>query len=559
VGLAVLWCLDRRAVHALPACLIVAALLVQQFLMKSSADTQLLWSPYYKVVVTPVISNELKDGFSVQVNDQFLLTGLHMDSSAPIQDMKDTDPEARKRNTDAIRNEQVYHEFPFRLRSKTKRVLVLGAGVGNDVALALRFGAEKVVAVEIDPVVLKLGKQHPDQPYDRAKYGDRVEVIYNDARAYLNNTDEKFDLVLFATLDAHGLLSSVGSLRLDSFVYTQESLTAAKRHLADNGLLILSFGPFRPETQYRQYCTLRNVFGAAPRFFIYGNVDPGAAPLGNQTLVAGDVGNLDLQQLPSQWREVSKDEVDKKLAEYPSSVMPATDDWPHLYIKERRIPTEYLFVLGGILLVSAAMVYYHFRSDGFRPDGHFFFLGAAFLLMETKGITELSLLLGSTWQVNAVVFVVILIVILLANLLILRLGRPVFVPVAFGLLGLTLASEYAWPVSTWGQGLGSGAPFLGALYLGVPIFFAAVIFASTFSQAKVASAALASNLLGSVFGGVTEYLSLAYGIRFLSLLALAMYAGAFVFWLWQQRGRAAQAPAIVKDDPTTAFAAQPGV
>jgi spermidine synthase len=48
---------------------------------------------------------------------------------------------------------------------KPKNILIIGAGSGNDVAAALLSGAEHVDAVEIDPVINRLGRQnHPTTP-----------------------------------------------------------------------------------------------------------------------------------------------------------------------------------------------------------------------------------------------------------------------------------------------------------------------------------------------------------------------------------------------------------
>ncbi len=61
------------------------------------------------------------------------------------------------------------------------QVLIIGAGSGNDVSRALAWGAERVDAVEIDPVIYRLGRQHhPDHPYD----DPRVFVHLNDGRNY---------------------------------------------------------------------------------------------------------------------------------------------------------------------------------------------------------------------------------------------------------------------------------------------------------------------------------------------------------------------------------------
>jgi hypothetical protein len=155
--------------------------------------------------------------------------------------------------------------------------------------------------------------------------------------------------------------------------------------------------------------------------------------------------------------------------------------------------------------------------------------------METKSVTQYALLVGSTWQTNSLVFVVILATILAANLFVLtRLKRP-RVPLMYGLLVTALVVSYAWPISMWHLAPGLGAYTAAAAYLGIPILLAAIIFAVAFRGARLGSEALASNLLGAILGGTLEYLSLALGIRALSLLAAGMYLTAFVFWL---RGRA---------------------
>ena len=117
------------------------------------------------------------------------------------------------------------------------KVLVLGAGTGNDVAVALDEGAEHVDAVEIDPVILDLGRLHPDRPYA----SPRVRLINTDARAFLNESTEKYDLIVFGTLDSMTRLSALSNVRLDNFVYTRECIAAAKAHLSPQGGLVLYF------------------------------------------------------------------------------------------------------------------------------------------------------------------------------------------------------------------------------------------------------------------------------------------------------------------------------
>ena len=504
--------LDRQIAHLGPILLIGVSLAALFLDASSNRRDQVLWSPYYKVVASPISeSGELSDGFVVNVNNQFLLSGLDLSPGyVPGPDIPD-DIAAQ------VEQLKSYYSFPFSL-SDVQSALVLGSGAGNDVAAALRAGVGSVTAVEIDPLVLELGTlHHPEQPYGWPS----VKTVVDDGRAFLRESDDEFDLVLFATLDAHGLLSGTSNLRIDSFIYTKESIQSAKDHVAPGGLLVLSFGPFREDVQYRQYTTVRDVFGQEPLFFLH--------ETGQRSIVAGDIQQVDSSSLLPGWRLIDETEIEDRLAIYPYAETAATDDWPYLYIREPRIPREYIWTLIGIIVLSLILVTANFRQ-AYRVDGHFLFLGAGFLLLETKSVTEFGLLMGSTWQTNVMVFSVILVVILGANLLVMtRLPRPP-IRIVYGVIGASLLLQYAFPVSTWATQPGAVGLSAAALYLGVPIFLAAIVFAGSFQTAAVGTAALASNLVGAVLGGTTEYLSLAWGIRSLTLIALGMYALSWVFW-----------------------------
>jgi SAM-dependent methyltransferase len=497
--------------HLVSVAIVAICLAVQQWSSTSFFAKQVFWSPYYKVIAQPVIPGEWDKGVALEVNDQFLLSGFDLRNEATLDPDK-VNEQARI----SISRLKSYYRFPFELKP-VKSVLILGSGMGNDVASALRCGVEHVTAVEIDPTVLELGKRyHPEKPYSSPK----VRIVCNDGRAFLNHTDEKFDIVMFATLDAHGLISTVGNVRLDSFIYTRESIEAAKRCLNPGGLLVLSFGPFREETQYRQYSTVKTVFTQEPLYFIHAN--------GHRTIVAGDLDGLGEKELPSEWKLISHEERRAKMQEYTCASIPATDDWPHLYLRSPSVPREYWSVLGGILLISVLMLMAQFKG-GSRLDGRLFFLGAGFLLLETKAVTEFALLIGSTWVVNVMVFSVILLMILAANFVVLKFVKNTPVQFYYLLLFLALLVEYLYPPATWVGTAQSNQIVLGGCYLGVPIFLSALIFATTFRGVQLGSVALAGNILGAVLGGTCEYFSLALGIRALNLLALSMYGLAFVF------------------------------
>ena len=100
----------------------------------------------------------------------------------------------------------------------------------------------------------------------------------------------------------------------------------------------------------------------------------------------------------------------------------ATDDWPFLYLRGRMIPDLSIRSMIELGVLGILMLYLFLpKSLGrLRLDWRMFFLGAAFMLLETKAVVQLALLFGSTWLVNSLVFFAALVLILLANLFVLK-------------------------------------------------------------------------------------------------------------------------------------------
>jgi predicted membrane-bound spermidine synthase len=154
-----------------------------------------------------------------------------------------------------------YYDFPYKAHPTLGNIAVVGAGTGNDVAAALRAGAQRVNAIEIDPVILLTGKlSHPEKPYSNP----RVHAVVNDARSFLRTTDEKFDLVVYGLLDSHTLLSQGSSVRLDSFVYTVEALREARSRLKPDGVISLSFAVLSAAQGRKIYLMLQQAFDYFP-------------------------------------------------------------------------------------------------------------------------------------------------------------------------------------------------------------------------------------------------------------------------------------------------------
>jgi hypothetical protein len=202
----------------------------------------------------------------------------------------------------------------------------------------------------------------------------------------------------------------------------------------------------------------------------------------------------------------------------------ATDDWPFLYLQGKLIPglSARSMIVLGVLGVAMVCLFLPKGRGRMRIDGRMFFLGAAFMLLETKAVVQLALLFGSTWVVNSLVFFSALILILLANLYVLKAPPTQLTWHHAGLLGL-LAAATAIPLDVF---LGGGILWRYvvpcALTLG-PMFFAGVIFARSFRDATDPDMAFGSNIAGSVLGGLSESFSMLIGFRYLLLLAISCY------------------------------------
>jgi hypothetical protein len=209
-------------------------------------------------------------------------------------------------------------------------------------------------------------------------------------------------------------------------------------------------------------------------------------------------------------------------------VAPATDDWPFPYLHHASIPASYLLMLAVILLGSVLLAGAGGGSFArMRSYVDLAFMGAAFLLLETKSIVGFALLFGTTWFVNALVFAGVLVAIYLAveTARWVRLPPP---PVLYGALLAALAAAWVVPQAAL-LGLPVIPRFLAASALAfAPVFLANLVFAQRFAGVEGSGTAFAANLLGAMVGGTIEYLSLITGYRFLLVVVALLYALAFV-------------------------------
>ena len=480
----------KRIIYAVIFLIIIA------FLILFKTNHNVIWSPYYRISYEDLIARgktggPVKVGYLVKVDYDTTQTALDLSGGAADAKADFTHATAR------------YYNLPYLIAPKLGNVLIIGSGVGNDVAAALRNNAKNIDAVEIDPEILRLGRKiHPEHPY----FSKRVRIINDDGRAYIQRVskDKKYDLIIFGFVDSLAALSKLSTVRLEFFMYTNENLRQTLGLLNENGLLVISFGTaWKDWIVKRLFNTCKSAFRQDPVC-----IDTGYCALSTMYLLGPAINKLGfVDKIKSLGENIITRQVSG------SNVRAVTDDWPFLYNSPNTFPIAYVLSILIILCSGAVLVkkkIFSKNKTGNNFNWHMFFMGAAFLLF------------GSTWIVNSVVFASILLVILLANYINkLTDIKNYFLLYAF--LGISLAINYIFPFSVLNHLSLMQKTILGGLITALPVFFAAIIFANAFKKAASAHIYLGSNILGSLFGGTMEATSLVIGIKNLLIIAGIFY------------------------------------
>src|SRR6266704_1504554 len=368
---------------------------------------------------------------------------------------------------------QDFYFYPYRhvTPQNLGRVLIIGAGTGNDVAVALSKGAQHVDAVEIDPSLVAAGRQrHLNHPYQ----DPRVTVYVADGRQYLQDTSKRYNLILLALPDSLTALAGQSGIRLESYMLTEQSIAAARAHLAPGGTFAM-YNWYAPFVFNRYATTLEGVFHRTPCAEVGGVRGAGRRPAVLTVAPGGPVPHC-----ASFW--------------HGTRVAPATDNWPFPYLRHPSIPAFYLAILAAILLGSLLLV----RAGG-----------GSFTRMTSY--VDLAFLVAVYLAVETARWV--------------RLPPP---PVLYGALIAALAVAWVVPQASL-LGLPVIPRFLaGSALAFAPVFLANLVFAQRFSGVEGSGTAFAANLLGAMVGGTIEYVALISGYRFLLILVAILYALAFI-------------------------------
>jgi SAM-dependent methyltransferase len=441
-------------------------------------------------------------------------------------------------------------------------VLIVGAGSGNDVSAALVNGAKHIDAVDIEPVLNEIGREnHPDRPYS----DPRVSIHLEDGRSFVRKTPKRYDLIAYALVDSLVLHSGYSSLRLESFLFTEEAFRDIEAKLKPDGLFVMY-------NYYRQGWIVgrlekmaEQVFGTKPVVIslpyqekIVANPSDQQSDASDQTghitfIVAGRKESAALEAIKKKFaasgtfwinnhagKNANVDgygpqppNVASTSADDWERIAPATvdtagidflpnDNWPFLYLRSPRIPSLNIRGMIMIAVLSLIILCAFAPVRTLRPNGQMFFLGAGFMLLETKGVVHMALLFGSTWVVNSIVFFAILVMILLSNLTVLFI-KPKRQTVFYSLLIASLLVNAYVPMTYFLSLPGEARVVFSCLVVFLPVFFAGVIFAASFRDSQHPDVDFGSNIGGVILGGMAEFFSLVVGFDHLLYIAIGFY------------------------------------
>lgn len=462
---------------------IIAALLVM--LLAESLSSVDVWSPYYKISTT--VAGHTYSGLEVSANN------------IPYQTLY---------SISTLHKIEPFYFFPYRhvTRSSLSDVLVIGAGTGNDVGVVLAEGARHVDAVEIDPELVALGRQYnPEHAYE----SPRVNVYVDDGRAFLQDAKKHYSLILYALPDSQTALTGQSApVGLENYLLTTQAIQVARAHLTPGGTFAM-YNYYQPFLLDRYATTLDDVFGSRPC------VEVGNTLSGRDQAVLTVALHGETPSCSSFWNG--------------DAVAPVSDDRPYPYLQVPSIPNFYLLVLG--LILAASLLVVRIAGGPLIRMVRFvdlFWMGAAFLLLESKNIVQFALLFGTTWFVNSLVFAGVLLSVYAA----VETARHVTLPrpllLYFALL-VSLGVSFAVPQDAL-LGLPVVVRFVAATALAfAPIFIANLVFAQRFKDVGSTTTAFGANLLGAILGGALAYLSLITGFRFLLVVVAVLYGLAFAF------------------------------
>jgi len=460
---------------------------------------------------------------------------------------------------------------------KPRHVLVIGAGGGLDVHSALRSGAARVDAVEINPTIAKLMTETYAERSGGVLLRPEVTLHVAEGRSFVRRSTERFDLIQLSLIDTWAAAGAGAYSLSESYLYTVEAFVDYFEHLQDGGVLTVTRWLQEQPRETLKVCTvaaaaLRRLGVAQPEDHI---VVAASGNLANVMIKRTPFGTDDLEALArvaderefgfvyapgiqgkNDFVEFFQGDAAQFIDAYPFDLTPPVDDSPFFFqfgrwrdalpwstawqdrpslLSARLVLVAVLVqavLFGAVALVLPMVVRRTKAAPAGRRAvatfGYFFLVGVAFMLLEVALMQRFTLFLGHPIYALALVLAVLLLSAgagstLASNPRVQRHPQGVFVSI----VGLTLlyAAILPWVQQValgWAEGVRAvaAAGLIAPLGIALGIPFPLALARSIGTQGEGAGWAWAANGCGSVVGPILAVM-LAIDLGFTAVLVIA--------------------------------------
>ncbi len=130
--------------------------------------------------------------------------------------------------------------LPHYLLGKKEKALIVGVGGGTGLLKVLLHNFEIIIGLELNKNVVSLMKNEFAEYSGNIYNNEKVQIINKEARGYIRNSNEKYDLIEISMLDTYNTASSGIYALNETYLYTVESIQDFYKHLDDEGILAIT-------------------------------------------------------------------------------------------------------------------------------------------------------------------------------------------------------------------------------------------------------------------------------------------------------------------------------
>ncbi len=521
---------------------------------------------------SPVVHKHWDAFAKIKVLDYHpMLKGVILDNAASSTAIKYEPGNPDFENMDIFEIDPSYliRQFP------ACRFLSLGAGAGKDVLFALRNGASEVYAVEVNPYMNYLMTEGFLAEYTGNIYKDnRVTVVTEDARSYIRQFRDKFDVIFSFSSTSYAALASGAFSFAENYIYTTEAFEDYLNAMTDGGFLVMEHHFYVPRllsscidamksmgiTDYKKHIAVYELPQFRRTILLVSK-----SPL-KQEVILNAIGGLGPEHsgnilayplMPGVFPGLISDIIEKGWQNVHTSTIdlsPPVDDkpfvaqmglWKNFSLSgiARLEPYEFfgyplaktiiviILAVIAVLMIPLNFIPYFMKGDKLKPAPflYFFAIGFGFMSIEVILIQKYNLLLGaSLYSLIAVLFVI-----LAASGIGSRFSGRISDKLCFGaIIALVLADAFVYKELIYAAGELSLTMRLIAviLFLAPLSFFLGMPFPK--AAARVGGLidwGFSVNGAASVFGSTFIMLvAFSYGFTVSLVLGAAAYLAAFV-------------------------------